>query len=375
MNKKVLILGADGYLGWALTIYLLKRGYDVECIDDFSRRRRVREIGSDSLFPLVGGRKKIKAIRDFNITHYKWLKYFVRKKKPDVIVHLAEIPSAPYSMMKGSFAKLTQYNNVIGTLNILWIMREEARNAHLIKLGTMGEYSDWIYDNPNIEIPEESRIKVQYQMEDMTIPTPRWAGSFYHFSKIFDSYNIEFACNLWGLRATDLNQGVVYGTKTDEMERNEERTRFDYDDIFGTVVNRFLVQAAVDEPLTVYGEGGQTRGFININDSMKCIELAINNPPDKATFQVFNQITEVLSINEIAKMVQECADFDVKIKHLKNPRVEKEQHNYNPTYKKLTDLGLKPRLMSSVIGQMLEDVIKYKRRIKKDVIRPRVKWL
>ena len=261
-------------------------------------------------------------------------------------------------------------------MGLLWAMRKERPNAHLIKLGTMGEYSDWIYeDSP---IPESTRMQVLRtdpfldKNHFLNIPTPRFAGSFYHMSKIFDSYNIEFACKMWGLRATDINQGVVYGSKIETMGE-DNRTRFDYDSYFGTAVNRFVTQSIVGIPLTVYGSGGQTRGYININDAMRAIELVMNNPAEAGQLQIVNQLTEVKSVKEIAEMVSGITGAE--IHSVSNPRVEKEQHSYNPEYKKLKRWGLTdPKLMEDVLPNMIEDLKQFKDSIKSEVIMPQTSW-
>jgi len=371
-KARVLILGMDGYLGWALYCYLRNKVNIVNGLDNFSRRRHVHEIGSESLFPLpaeTGQECRPIYTHDLVYNPAKVHK-FIEEFNPTTIIHFAEQPSAPFSMRNSSSAAITQRNNVVGSLNLLWMLREHP-HIHLVKLGTMGEYSDWIYKN-NVEIPEANRIEVQYQDTDITIPTPRWAGSFYHWSKVFDSFNLEFACRLWGLSATDLNQGVVYGTRILGMADNE-LTRFDYDNYFGTVVNRFIVQSLTDIPLTVYGSGNQTRGYININDTMRAISLAIQNPPPKSTCRIVNQLTEVFSVNEIALMVQQltgCA-----IESIDNPRLENEEHTYNPTFNKLEEWGLSdPHKMEQMLPSMLEDVKPFSSRILRDVIAPETKW-
>jgi UDP-sulfoquinovose synthase len=372
-DARVLILGMDGYLGWSLYCYLRDKVHSVTGLDNFSRRRHVHEIGSESLFPLPSETGvDSRPIHQHDLV-YNPLKVqqFIESFHPTTIIHFAEQPSAPFSMRNSNSAAVTQRNNVVGSLNLLWMLREHP-HIHLVKLGTMGEYSDWIYKN-NVEIPEANRIEVQYQNTDITIPTPRWAGSFYHWSKVFDSFNLEFACRLWGLSATDLNQGVVYGTRILGMADNE-LTRFDYDSYFGTVVNRFIVQSISDyTPLTVYGSGKQTRGYININDTMRAISLAIQNPPPEGTCKIVNQLTEVFSVNEIALMVQQLTGCE--IESIDNPRLENEEHTYNPTFNKLEEWGLSdPFKMEQMLHFMVEDVKPFASRILMDVIAPETKW-
>jgi UDP-sulfoquinovose synthase len=371
-NARVLILGMDGYLGWALYCHLRHKANAVAGLDNFSRRRHVNEIGSDSLFPLPP-EKGLKCrpihLHDLMFNPFK-VQQFIESFQPTTIVHFAEQPSAPFSMRNRNSAAITQRNNVVGSLNLLWMLRKHPR-IHLVKLGTMGEYSDWIYKN-NVEIPEANRICVNYQNTEITIPTPRWAGSFYHWSKVFDSFNLEFACRLWGLSATDLNQGVVYGTRILDMADNE-LTRFDYDSYFGTVVNRFIVQSLIDVPLTVYGSGEQTRGYININDTMRAISLAIQNPPPKGTCKIVNQLTEVFSVNQIALMVQQLTGC--KILSIDNPRTENEEHTYNPTFDQLAKWGLSDLFkMEQMLPSMLRDVEKHANHINPEVITPKTKW-
>jgi UDP-sulfoquinovose synthase len=289
------------------------------------------------------------------------------------VVHFAEQRAAPYSMIDRQHAVFTQVNNVVGTLNLLFAIREHAPDCHLVKLGTMGEYG-----TPNIDI-EEGYITIEHNGRTDTLPYPKQPGSFYHLSKVHDSHNIMFTCRIWGLRATDLNQGVVYGTTTDEVALDDALVnRFDYDDVFGTVLNRFCVEAAVGEPLTVYGSGGQTRGYIDIRDTVRCIELACLNPAEPGECRVFNQFTEQFSVLEIAHLVQTAAKnigIPVRIEHLPDPRVEKEEHYYNAKHSKLVEMGLEPHLLSeSLLDSLLNIATKYRERIDESLFMPRVDW-
>lgn len=371
-DARVMILGMDGYLGWALYCYLRNKVSAVTGLDNYSRRRHVEEVGSESLFPLPPDSGMDARPIYFHDLVYNPIRVEerIRAFNPTTIIHFAEQPSAPFSMRNREDSAATQRNNIIGTLNLLWLLRSNP-NIHLVKLGTMGEYSDWIYEN-NVEIPEVNRITVQYQDTDIQIPVPRWAGSFYHWSKVFDSFNLEFACRLWGLSATDLNQGVVYGTRILEMDNNE-LTRFDYDSYFGTIVNRFITQSVSKLPLTVYGSGKQIRGYININDSMRAIGFAIQNPPLPSNCRIINQITEVFSVNKIALMVQQLTGCD--IQSVRNPRKENEEHTYNPTFSKLRKWGLdNPYKMEKMLPSMLADVEKFSERINPEVIQPQTEW-
>jgi UDP-sulfoquinovose synthase len=305
----------------------------------------------------------------------KWevLERVVGDFQPEAIVHYGEMPSAPYSMIDREHAVLTQTNNVIGTLNVLFAIAELAPDAHLVKLGTMGEYG-----TPNIDI-EEGFIEIHHNGRSDVLPYPKLPGSLYHLTKVHDSHNIHFACRVWGLRSTDLNQGVVYGIETEETKLDERLlTRFDYDDVFGTALNRFCLQAVIGHPLTAYGKGGQTRGYLNIVDTLRCVELAILNPPEAGEYRVFNQFTEQFSITELAEHVQKAGaemGIDVRVDHIENPRVEAEEHYYNAKHTKLLDLGLEPHLLSETLIESMFDVIqRYRDRVIRDHILPTTRW-
>lgn len=366
---RILVAGADGYLGWNLMNYLPMFGHEVVGIDNGLRRLLVEDVGSESLFPLRDPQERGLILCDIALSPATF-RSVVAELRPDAIVHLAEIPSAPFSMLDRWGAAMSQINNIGGTLHLLWTLKEFP-DIHLVKLGTMGEYSDWIYEN--VPIPEESRVEARIRGVDVEIPTPKWTGSFYHWSKIYDSYNIEFACRLWGLRATDLNQGVVFGTRIGELS-DDNLSRFDYDDVFGTVVNRFVAQAVVGHPLTVYGEGGQTRGYIALRDSMDAIRRVCENPPSAGEFRVINQLTQVLSVREIAELVSSLTGVD--IMHIENPRKEAEAHNYVPTFKKLKKLGLSdPLMVADALPSMIKDVKQFRGRVDERVIAPRHDWM
>ena len=297
----------------------------------------------------------------------------VKQFKPEAIVHFAEQRSAPYSMIDRKHAVFTQVNNVLGTLNVLFAIREFQPDCHLIKLGTMGEYG-----TPNIDI-EEGYITIEHNGRKDVLPYPKQPGSFYHLSKVHDSHNIMFACKIWGIRATDLNQGVVYGTMTDEIALDEALiNRFDYDDVFGTVLNRFCVQAAIGQPLTVYGKGGQMRGFLDIRDTVRCIEIACQNPASRGECRVYNQFTEQFSVLELAQMVETVGKklgMNVEIDHLPDPRVEAEEHYYNAKHSKLIDLGLEPHLLSdALLDSLVTIAVRYRDRVDASLMLPQVNW-
>jgi len=382
-GMKIAVLGGDGYCGWATALHLSRKGHSVAIVDNFARRQWDHELGVQTLTPIrpLAERLRIwyeltgRVIEQYagDVTDYDFLHSTIRDFEPDAVVHFAEQRSAPYSMIDRKHAVFTQVTNVSGTLNLLFALRELRPDCHLVKLGTMGEYG-----TPNIDI-EEGYITIEHNGRKDVLPYPKQPGSFYHLSKVHDSHNIMFACRIWGLRATDLNQGVVYGTVTEETSYDEALiNRFDYDEVFGTVLNRFCVQAALDHPLTVYGRGGQTRGFLDIRDTVRCIELSILNPAQPGECRVFNQFTEQFSVLELAEMVRAArasVGAHVKIEHLVDPRVEAEEHYYNAKHSKLTDLGLRPHLLSdSLLDSLIDVAMRYRERIDPSVLLPQVSW-
>lgn len=380
---KVLVIGGDGYCGWATALHLSNKGYDVAILDNLARRHWDDKLGVDTLTPIASIQRRIerwyeltqKKIELFigDITNYDFLIKSLRKFEPESIVHFGEQRSAPYSMIDREHSVFTQVNNVVGTLNILYAMKEDFPDSHLVKLGTMGEYG-----TPNIDI-EEGYIEIEHNGRKDVLPYPKQPGSYYHLSKVHDSHNIHFACKMWGLRATDLNQGIVYGVLTEETGMDEILiNRLDYDGVFGTALNRFCIQAAVGHPLTVYGKGGQTRGFLDIRDTVRCMELAIANPAEAGKFRVFNQFTELFSIKDLADMVKKAGStmgLKVEIDNLENPRVELEEHYFNAKNTKLLDLGLQPHYLSdSLLDSLLNFATKYKNRVDNKQILPTVSW-
>ena len=381
---RILILGGDGYLGWPTAMRFSSLGHDVHVVDNYLRRSAHREAGTDSLTPIAAdlpGRVeawqevtgRTIGVTEGDLGDWETVEAVFRGFQPEAVVHYGEMPSAPYSMKDRRHAVFTQTNNVVGTLNVLWAIRDLAPDAHLVKLGTMGEYG-----TPNIDI-EEGYLQIVHNGRTDYLPFPKLPGSMYHLSKVHDSHNIHFACRVWGLRATDLNQGVVYGIQTDETRLDDRLlTRFDYDDVFGTALNRFCLQAVIGHPLTVYGTGGQTRGYLNIVDTLRCIELAVEHPADPGEFRVFNQFTESFSILDLAELVQKAGaevGLDVAIGAVDNPRVESEEHYYNPAHTKLLDLGLRPHLLSAELVESMFSVIdRFKDRVIVDHILPRDRW-
>ena len=382
---RIFIAGMDGYIGWPLCLKQLSLGNEVCGIDNFSRRKNVEEMNSHSALPILSMEERIKLLKkrygdkvefyEGDLLDPKFTDDVLKKFQPDVIVHLAEQPSAPYSMIDQEHNVYTQKNNVIGNLNLLHSMHRHTPKAHLVKLGTMGEYG---YD-PGLEIPE-GFFEIEFRGKKATLPYPRLAGSWYHWTKVHDSNNIMFACKLWGIKSTDIMQAIVYGTKISEIENENFFTRFDFDEAFGTVINRFCAEAVIGYPITVHGIGGQTRGFLALADSIKCISLLIDNPPDPKEYRVVNQFDEQHSVMELAKLVKNVGDkkgLSVEVKSKENPRLESEKNYYKADHNKLKELGFKKtREMDEEIGIMLDDLIKYKDRIegKKEVIEKNIRW-
>jgi UDP-sulfoquinovose synthase len=380
---RIIVLGGDGYCGWATALYLSGKGHAVAIVDNFMRRQWDHELGAQTLTPIRPLSERVKTWREISgntidvfigdVTDYDFLSSVIEDFRPESVIHFAEQRSAPYSMIDRKHAVFTQVNNVVGTLNLLFALREFQPDCHLIKLGTMGEYG-----TPNIDI-EEGYINIEHNGRKDLLPFPKQPGSFYHLSKVHDSHNMMFTCKAWGLRATDLNQGVVYGTLTEEAALDEALiNRFDYDEVFGTVLNRFCAQAAIGHPLTVYGKGGQTRGFLDIRDTVRCIEIACLNPAARGECRVFNQFTEQFSVLQLAQMTATAAQelgLRVEIDHLPDPRVEAEEHYYNAKHSKLIDLGLKPHILSNaLLDSLLNIALKYKDRIDASLMLPRVNW-
>jgi UDP-sulfoquinovose synthase len=374
----------DGYIGWSLAMHLAKRNHIVSGVDNFSRRANVESLGSHSAIPILDMQERLSAFKrihgqnisffEGDLLDYDFLADVVKQTHPDAIVHLAEQPSAPFSMIDRNHAIYTQHNNIEGTLNVLYAMKEFVPESHLVKLGTMGEYG-----TPNIDIPE-GFFEIEFRGRKDILPFPRQPGSLYHLSKVHDSANIMFACRVWKLCSTDIMQGVVYGTRTQEMVDDSLMTRFDFDESFGTVINRYCAEAVIGLPLTPYGQGKQKRGFIDLVDSIQCLTIAIENPAAKGEYRVFNQLDEVYSIAELAERVVTAARkfrLDIKIKNLPNPRIEKEEHYYKVDHEQLRKLGFKPtRTIEETLDIMLKDLSKYRDRVleRSEAILPKTTW-
>lgn len=383
-SKTVIVFGADGYIGWPMAMHLSKLGHRVVAVDNLARRSWDVEGGTYSLVPIASMETRVARWKKVTNKEIVWrnldmcdaesLDALISEFRPDAVVHFAEQRSAPFSMISREHAVRTQVNNIVGNLNLLFSIHSIVPECHLIKLGSMGEYGA-----PNIDI-EEGYITIEHNGRTDTLPFPKVPHSFYHLSKVADSQNIHFASRVWGIRATDLNQGVVYGIHTDDTILHPElMTRFDFDSIWGTALNRFCVQAAVGLPLTVYGKGGQTRGYLDIRDTMACITLTLDNPPEMGQCRVFNQFTEQFSINDLADLVSSArkkVGLDTEISHVPNPRVEAESHYYNAKHTGLLELGLEPHHLSdTLVDSVIEVVEKFKSNVDPILLQmPSVTW-
>jgi UDP-sulfoquinovose synthase len=392
----ILILGGDGYLGWPTAMYFSNRGYDITVVDNYFRRNACTELDVGMLYPvptlperariwyeltgreikvIIGDLKDPELIRSFfnGRVCYQWAVNHDFTGIPTTIIHYAEQPSAPYSLINYKYANITIENNLLITNNLIWALRDFSRDIHVIHIGTMGEYG-----TPNIDIPE-GWIEIERQGRKDKFLFPRQASSLYHTTKIMDTDLLWFGVRMWDLKVTDLMQGPVYGVETeDSVIDNRLMTLFNYDEIFGTIVNRFITQAVAGYPLTVYGKGNQTRGYLNINDTLQCVHMSENTPAKKGELRVFNQIMETFSVNELAEMTQRVGSklgYDVQIDHIDNPRREAEEHYYNPTYQGLIDIGVRPHyLTDDLMESMFRVVAKYSSNIRKDVIFKGIKW-
>lgn len=394
--QHILILGGDGYLGWPTAMYFSNRGYDVTVVDNYFRRNACTELDVGMLYPvptlperakiwheLTGKEIKVvigdltepevmRSLFDGRVS-YQWAINHEFSGIPDSVIHYAEQPSAPYSLINYKYANITLANNLLITNNLVWALRDFSRDTHVVHIGTMGEYG-----TPNIDIPE-GWIDIEHNGRKDRFLFPRQASSLYHTTKIMDTDLFWFGVRMWDLRVTDLMQGPVYGIETDESLVDERlKTIFNYDEIFGTVVNRFITQAITGYPLTVYGKGGQTRGYLNIKDTLQCVDKSVQNPAQKGELRIFNQIMETFSVMQLAELTKNVGQklgFKVDIKSIKNPRKEAEDHYYNPTYQGLIDMGVIPHyLTDDVMEGMFKVVEKYKQNIRKEVIFRGINW-
>jgi len=394
----ILILGGDGYLGWPTAMRFSQQGHSVTVVDNYFRRHSCVELDTGMLYPvpnlverariwheLTGKEIKVKVgdlndanfmrslINGENFGSYDWAVNQKFDGIPETVIHYAEQPSAPLSVMNHTYSNKTLINNIGVTNNLIWAIKDLSPETHIIKLGTMGEYG-----TPNIDI-EEGWLDVTHNGREQKFLYPRQASSIYHTSKIMDTDLLWFAVRTWGLKVTDLMQGPVYGVETEESVIDSRlNTIFNYDEIFGTIINRFITQAIVGYPLTVYGSGGQTRGYLNIKDTLQCLEMSAASPAKQGELRIFNQIMETFSVNELAQLTKQVGDklgFNVEIKPIENPRAEAEEHYYNPKYQGLVDLGVKPNyLTAETMESMFNIVNEFKHNIRKDVIFRGIKW-
>jgi len=380
---KVAILGGDGYLGWATAMHLSLAGHDVTVCDNFLRRRLNAQFGSQPLFPVPDlaerahvwrqRTKRCIAVTVGDLTDWDFTRSFIEECAPDAIIHYAELPSAPFSMANQRSSALTLHNNLGVTHNVIHAVHEVCPDAHIVKLGTMGEYG-----TPNIDI-EEGWIEVQHKGRHERFLYPRQGGSLYHTTKIMDTDMLWFYVRAWKLRVTDLMQGPVYGMITAESSTEPAlMPHFSYDAVFGTVINRFIVQAVAGIPLTVFGRGTQRRGFLNLEDTLQCVRLVMETPPPPGELRICNQFVEVFSVLDLAERVAQAAGergLTVKIDHLDNPRMEAETHYYNPTHTTLRELGLQPHCLSTeVLTQMIDIVWSQRSHIDTSHILPTIRW-
>lgn len=383
MAHRILVLGGDGYLGWPTAMAFSSRGDRVAILDNLAKRTWEEELHVAPLLPICSLEERLRAWMDVSgedieamvgdLTDSDFVYDSLKTFQPDTIIHYGEQPSAPYSMIDARHAAFTQANNVVGTLNLLFAMRDVAAESHLVKLGTMGEYG-----TPDIDI-EEGYLTVRHNGRSHTFLYPKTPGSMYHLSKVHDSHNIHFAARIWGLRATDLNQGVVYGIETDQTALDPRlATSFHYDEVFGTALNRFCVQAVAGTPITVYGRGGQTRGYLNLRDTVACITLASDTPAEPGALRIFNQFTETFTVLELAERVRDAAlhlGMPAEVEHHPNPRVEAEEHYYNPRHSALMELGLRPHLLSEeLIDTMLDRIVQHRGRIRLESMTMDIRW-
>jgi len=380
---RILILGGDGYLGWPTAMHLSAHDHEVAVADNYLRRQLMREEDVDPLCDVPNLHERVRCWKDAtgkemalyvgDLNQWDFISRIFREFQPEAIVHYAEQPSAPYSMLRREAATLTINNNLGVTANVIFAVREFCPDAHIVKLGTMGEYG-----TPKIDI-EEGWIEIEHKGRKDKFLYPRQAGSLYHTTKVMDTDLLWYYVRMWGLRVTDLMQGPVYGIFTDESEQgNNLRTFFSYDELFGTVLNRFIVQAVAGYPLTVYGKGGQTRGYLNIKDTLNCVRLSLENPAAKGELRIFNQFTETFSVNDLAGKVQNIGKqigIPVQVDHIENPRKELEEHYYNPKHTGLLEMGLQPNFLTDdVLAKMMEHVARHKENISKHKIFRGTKW-
>lgn len=383
MSKHIFIVGGDGFCGWANSLHLSKLGFQVTIIDNLSRRKIDEELGSNSLSPIKSIYERIDTW--YNVTgckinfelmdvakEYDRFFHLMEEKKPDVIVHFGEQRSAPYSMMNSATSRYTVDNNLNCTHNILCAIARSNQDIHLVHLGTMGVYG---YYGTDSCLTPEGYISVNMYGKEMEILHPAYPGSVYHMTKTQDALMFQFYAKNYGIRITDLHQGIVWGTQTEETDLHPSLVnRVDYDETYGTVLNRFIIQAMNNVPMTIYGTGGQTRAFIHIKDSVNCIHLAIQNPPKQGERpKIFNQMVETLNLNNLGQMVKNVLP-DSEISYVDNPRKELAENKLNVSNKQFIDLGLTPTYVNEEsIHNLVQEFSKYDRFEIRNVL-PSSKW-
>jgi len=398
-DMRVMILGVDGYLGWTLALWLGSLGCRVSGVDNFCRRDWVKERGAHTIVPISRMTDRLRAAKEvlgINIEFRQMdileernlLREFIEEVKPEAIVHYGECPSAPYSMIDLEHATYVQKNNVLGTLGVLFMMRDNVPETSLIKLGTMGEYGTPLTGRPLFEGMFPADAVLNWAGREWSMGgeiTPRDPVSFYHVSKVQDTYNVYEACKYWWLRSYDVMQGVIYGVHTAQVSADPRlRTRLDMDEWFGTVVNRFAAQAVVGYPLTMYGSGEQIRGFIALEDAMQCMVRLIGHPPEPGQYDVVNQMSGYYSIRYLAETVAKIASKEFRIpvtlQRVENPRVEADIHPFEPIFDKLRDrFGFRSQVsveeeIYRILHVLTQPQVKQRIEEKKHLILPRTWW-
>ena len=384
---RVLVLGGDGFCGWPTSLYLSARGNDVTIVDNLSRRRIDDELGVSSLTPIRPLEERVAAWHEVTgrtidveivdvARDYDALLELVERVRPEAVVHFAEQRAAPYSMKSSAHKRYTVDNNVNATHNLLAALVEAELDCHVVHLGTMGVYG---YQSAGVPIPEgylNVRLGPDADAPEREILYPADPGSVYHTTKTLDQLLFAFYAKNDELRITDLHQGIVWGTETEETAMDERLiNRFDYDGDYGTVLNRFLMQAAIGYPLTVHGTGGQTRAFIHIRDTVRCIELAIANPPDRGDrVQIYNQTTEVHRVIDLAEIVASLTGAEIDL--VDNPRKEAPQNELAVENQRLLGLGLKPTtLQDRLLREVAQVAGKYLDRVDRSMIPCTSRWV
>ncbi len=383
---KIAVLGGDGFCGWPASLHLSDIGHDVTIVDNLSRRRIDKELGAESLTPIATTEERLAAwkevsgktinFRNIDVAQdYDGLLAFIEEFQPDAVIHFAEQRAAPYSMKNSVTKRYTVDNNVNATHNLLVAVVESGLNIHIVHLGTMGVYG---YGTAGMKIPEgylDIKVDTGEELIDQQILYPTNPGSVYHMTKVLDQNLFAYYAKNDELRITDLHQGIIWGTHTPQTERDERLiNRFDYDGDYGTVLNRFLMQAAIGYPLTVHGTGGQTRAFIHIRDMVKCIQLALENPPTNGDrVKIFNQMTETHRVRDLAQLVAKISGTDFAL--VPNPRKEADENELHVTNDTFLSLGLQPTKLAEGLLQEVEEVAKkYAHRVDRTKIPARSLW-